>query len=44
MSLEQCLDFIADDELLEVTPSTLRMRKRILKTDLRAKDASKKKK
>ena len=44
MSLEQCLDFIADDELLEVTPSTLRMRKRILKTDLRAKDTSKKKK
>ena len=36
-SLEQCLDFIADDELLEVTPNHLRMRKRILKTDLRAK-------
>lgn len=28
MSLEQCLEFIADDELLEVTPKTLRMRKR----------------
>ena len=37
LSLEQCLDFIADDELLEVTPNNLRMRKRILKTDLRAK-------
>jgi len=37
LSLEQCLDFIADDELLEVTPKNLRMRKRILKTDLRAK-------
>ncbi len=37
LSLEQCLDFIADDELLEVTPKTLRMRKKILKTDLRAK-------
>lgn len=37
LSLEQCLDFIADDELLEVTPHNLRMRKRILKTDLRAK-------
>lgn len=37
MSLEQCLDFIADDELLEVTPHNLRMRKRILNTDLRAK-------
>jgi GTP-binding protein len=28
MSLEQCLEFIADDELLEVTPKNLRMRKR----------------
>lgn len=37
LSLEQCLDFIADDELLEVTPKHLRMRKKILKTDLRAK-------
>ena len=37
LSLEQCLDFIADDELLEVTPKHLRMRKRILKADLRAK-------
>lgn len=37
MSLEECLEFIADDELLEVTPNHLRMRKRILKTDLRAK-------
>ena len=37
LSLEQCLDFIADDELLEVTPKHMRMRKRILKTELRAK-------
>jgi GTP-binding protein len=42
MSLEQCLDFIADDELLEVTPNHLRMRKRILNTDLRAKARNKK--
>jgi len=28
MSLEQCLEFIADDELLEVTPKSLRMRKK----------------
>ena len=42
MSLEQCLDFIADDELLEVTPENLRMRKKILKTDLRAKAKNKK--
>ena len=37
MSLEQCLEFLADDELLEVTPKHLRIRKRILQTDLRAK-------
>ncbi|MBE6931573.1 MAG: translational GTPase TypA [Ruminococcaceae bacterium] len=30
MSLEECLEYISDDELLEVTPKTLRMRKRIL--------------
>ena len=30
MSLEQCLEFLADDELLEVTPESLRLRKRIL--------------
>ena len=29
-SLEQCLEYLADDELLEVTPKNLRMRKRIL--------------
>ncbi|MBQ9728940.1 MAG: translational GTPase TypA [Clostridia bacterium] len=37
MSLEECLEFIADDELLEVTPKTLRIRKRILDSELRAK-------
>ncbi|MBQ7974448.1 MAG: translational GTPase TypA [Clostridia bacterium] len=41
-SLEQCLEFLADDELLEVTPENLRMRKRILKTDLRAKARARK--
>ena len=30
MSLEQCLEFLADDELLECTPKSLRIRKRIL--------------
>ena len=43
MSLEKCLEFIADDELLEVTPNTLRLRKKILGTDLRAKQRSKNK-
>ena len=37
MSLEQCLEFLADDELLEVTPKSLRMRKSILSHDLRMK-------
>jgi len=37
MTLERCLDFIAKDELLEVTPNHLRLRKTILKNDLRAK-------
>ncbi len=30
LSLEQCLEFLADDELLEVTPQSLRLRKRLL--------------
>ena len=37
MSLEQCLEFIADDELLEVTPHSLRMRKKILDSQARKK-------
>ena len=43
MSLEECLEFIAEDELLEVTPKTLRIRKRILDAELRAKARSKEK-
>ncbi|MDO4620738.1 MAG: translational GTPase TypA, partial [Lachnospiraceae bacterium] len=35
MSLEQALDFIDTDELLEVTPETLRIRKKILDSRLR---------
>jgi GTP-binding protein len=37
LSLEQCLEFIADDELVEVTPESIRMRKRILNKDMRMK-------
>ena len=37
MSLEQCMEFLADDELLEVTPQNLRLRKRILDHALRMK-------
>lgn len=41
LSLEQCIEFIADDELLEVTPKHLRLRKKILDKTLRAKARSK---
>ena len=37
LSLEDCLEFLADDELLEVTPESLRIRKRILSNTTRAK-------
>lgn len=37
MSLEQCLEFLADDELLEVTPKSLRMRKAVLDHEKRMK-------
>ena len=37
LSLEQCLEFLADDELLEVTPENLRMRKTILNHEKRMK-------
>ena len=37
MSLEQCIDFLGPDELLEVTPEHLRIRKRILRADIRLK-------
>ncbi len=43
MSLEQCLEFLADDELLEVTPKNLRLRKRILDHGLRMKSVMKNK-
>jgi len=39
LSLEQCIDFIEDDELLEVTPKSLRLRKRILDPNLRKRAA-----
>ncbi|HEX3039118.1 MAG TPA: translational GTPase TypA [Caproiciproducens sp.] len=43
LSLEQCLEFIKDDELVEVTPQNIRMRKRVLSKELRMKQASKSK-
>ena len=44
MSLEECLEFLNDDELLEVTPVSLRIRKSILDSELRAKARAKEKK
>ena len=41
LSLEDSLEFIADDELLEVTPKNIRIRKRILDNSLRAKATAK---
>ena len=40
LTLEECLEFIDDDELLEITPKSLRMRKRELSHEQRAKAAA----
>ena len=42
LSLEQCLEFIRDDELVEVTPKNIRMRKRYLTKEQRIKDFNRK--
>ncbi|HHU85120.1 MAG TPA: translational GTPase TypA [Clostridiales bacterium] len=42
LSLEQCMEFIKDDELLEVTPKSLRMRKAILNKEQRMKSEHRK--
>ena len=44
LSLEQALEFIEDDELLEVTPASFRVRKKILNSSLRLKAEAKEKK
>ena len=41
LSLEQCLEFIKEDELVEVTPQNIRMRKAVLSKELRMKKAKK---
>jgi len=43
MSLEEAIEFITDDELIEVTPKSIRLRKRILDTALRLKAEAKRK-
>ena len=42
MTLEMCLDYINSDELVEVTPVSFRLRKKILNTELRKKEDAKK--
>lgn len=37
LSLEECIEFLAEDELLEVTPKSLRLRKKILDHEMRKK-------
>jgi len=41
MSLDECIEYIAEDELLEVTPQSIRIRKRVLNHEERAKAAKK---
>jgi len=41
MTLEMCLDFLEEDELLEVTPKSLRLRKKLLNATQRARAAKK---
>lgn len=41
LSLEQCMEFIADDELVELTPKSIRLRKKILSKELRMKEWAK---
>ena len=42
MTLEQSIDFIGDDELVEITPQNIRIRKKILDPTLRFRTSSKK--
>ena len=37
LNLEQALEFISDDELVEITPKSLRLRKRVLQANMRPK-------
>ena len=42
MGLEACMEYINDDELIEITPRSIRLRKKILNTEERKKFDSKK--
>jgi GTP-binding protein len=39
--LEEAIEFISDDELIEITPKSIRLRKKILNTELRMKEMMK---
>ena len=41
MSLDEAIEYLADDELLEVTPAAFRIRKRILNSEVRSKQTKK---
>jgi GTP-binding protein len=41
MSLDDAIDYLGRDELLEITPKSLRIRKKVLKHDVRQKTAKK---
>ena len=41
MSLDEAIEYLSDDELLEITPESYRIRKRILKTDERGRQTKK---
>ena len=43
LSLDQCIEFIAEDELIEITPNNIRMRKMELDANKRISEAKKKK-
>lgn len=43
MSLDECMEYLAEDELLEVTPLNLRIRKRILDKNLRDREVKRNK-
>jgi GTP-binding protein len=44
MSLDDCIEFLADDELLEITPQSMRIRKRVLDNELRVKEQKRREK
>ena len=42
MTLEEAIEYITDDDLIEITPKSIRLRKKILNTELRMKEMMRK--